>query len=311
MLTFIRILSLVMFSVFSGAVWSAQTISGQLSGTFTGAASDGSGSYSGGIAGAWNASANLEGGLFIESVGGSGSFGGSGIAGDWKVVGYNTQTKAISITWDAAGDRGPKSSTGTADGSTTLIVDTATGIATGSFEGQVYTVAGIKTVRGTWTVRFMGAALTVVTGKVLGTFGGMTSEVGAINGTVTGDWNVRFMPDGSVSGTASGVYDGGNIPVANYGTICICGTWLANVLQGTDGKFRLEGSWTHPVVSGTLGGSGGGPLVWYIDNSVRPIQATGNFDGSVGFVVTVPILGTITVPIRVNGDWSAVLPINP
>lgn len=312
MLTFIRILFLFLLGAVSGAAWSAQVFSGQLSGSFSGAASDGSGSYSGAVEGAWNASGTSDAaGLFIETVGGSGSFGGSGIAGTWNVAGYNAQTKSISITWSAAGGRGPASVSGTADGSTTLVVDTATGVATGGFQGQVYTPQGVKTLSGTWTVRFQGAANSVVTGKVQGTFSGSASYVGAVSGSVTGDWTVRFMPDGSVAGTASGRYDGGNIAVASYGSVCICGTWLANVIKGTDGQFRLEGSWTHPVVSGTVDGRGGGPIVWYINTSTTPMQASGNFDGSVGFAVTIPGLGTLSYPVTVGGNWNAVLPLNP
>ena len=64
-------------------------------------------------------------------------------------------------------------------------------------------------------------------------------------------------------------------------------------------------------MSGTLDGRGGGPIVWYIDTSTAPMQASGNFDGSVGFSVTIPILGTATIPVSVGGNWNAVLPINP
>lgn len=312
MSTFVRVLFLLLLAVLSGAAWPAQVFSGHLSGSFSGAAGDGSGNYSGGIEGIWNASGTSDAaGVFIETVGGSGSFGGSGIAGSWSVAGYNAQTKAISVTWNAAGGRGPASGAGTADGSATLVVDTTTGVATGGFQGQVYTAQGVKTISGTWTVRFQGAANTVVTGRVQGSFSGTASYVGAVNGTVAGDWTVRFMPDGSVAGTASGSYDGGNVTVAGYGAICICGTWLANVIRGTDGQFRLEGSWTHPVVSGTLDGRGGGPIVWYINVGTTPMQASGNFDGSVGFSVTIPFLGTVSYPVSVGGNWNAALPLNP
>lgn len=312
MLTIIRVLFLLLLAAVCGAASPAQVFTGHLSGSFSGAASDGSGNYTGSIEGTWEASGTSDAsGVFIETVGGNGSFGGLGIAGNWSVAGYNSQTKSISITWNIAGGRGPASGSGTADGTTTLIVDTATGVATGSFQGQVYTAQGAKTISGTWTVRFQGAANTVVTGTVQGSFSGTASYVGAVNGAVTGDWTVRFMPDGSVAGTASGSYDGGNITVAGYGAVCICGTWLANVIRGTDGQFRLEGSWTHPVVSGTLDGRGGGPIVWYIDTSTSPMQASGNFDGSVGFAVTIPLLGTVSYPVSVSGNWNAVLPINP
>lgn len=312
MLTFIRVVFLLLLSAVCGAAWPAQEFSGHLSGSFTGAASDGSGNYSGAVEGTWNAAGTSDAaGVFIETVGGSGSFGGAGIAGTWSMVGYDPQTKSISVTWNAAGGRGPVSgAAGTADGTTTLVVDTASGVATGGFQGQVYTAQGVKTINGTWTVRFQGAADTVVTGRVQGSFGGSASYVGAVNGTVSGDWTVRVMPDGSVAGTASGSYDGGSIAVQGY-TICICGTWLANVVRGSDGQFRLEGSWTHPVVSGTLDGRGGGPIVWYIDTSTSPMQAGGNFDGSVGFSVAIPLLGTQTVPVSVGGTWNATLPLNP
>src|SRR3990172_9328552 len=183
MLTFIRVLCLLLLAAVSGSAWPAQVFSGQLSGSFSGAASDGSGNYSGSIEGAWNASGTSDAsGVFVETVGGSGSFGGSGFAGNWRVAGYNPQTKSISITWDA----------------------------TGGFQGQVYTAQGVKTLSGTWTLRFQGAADTVVTGKVQGSFSGTASDVGAVNGTVSGDWTVRFMPDGSVAGTPSGSYGGGH-----------------------------------------------------------------------------------------------------
>jgi|GEM_PF-2888222 len=312
MFNLVRVLLVLLLTAVCGAAWPAQTFSGHLSGSFSGAASDGSGNVSGGIEGTWNATGTSNtSGVVIETVGGSGSFGGSGIAGNWSVAGYNAQTKSVSVTWNSAGGRGPASGTGTADGSVTLVVDTATGVATGGFQGQVYTAQGAKTVSGTWTVRFQGAANSVVTGRVQGSFSGTASFVGAVNGTVSGDWTVRFMPDGSVAGTASGSYDGGNIAVAGYGTVCICGTWLANVIRGSDGLFRLEGSWTHPVVSGTLDGRGGGPIVWYINTSTSPMQASGNFDGSVGFAVTLPGLGATSIPISVSGNWNATLPLNP
>ena len=93
-----------------GAARPAQVFSGHLSGSFSGAASEGGGNYSGGIEGAWNASGTSDAsGVFIETVGGSGSSGGSGIAGTWSVAGYNPQTKSISILWNAAGGRGPAS----------------------------------------------------------------------------------------------------------------------------------------------------------------------------------------------------------
>lgn len=285
--------------------WSAQTITGDLSGTFTGSATDASASYAGNIEGRWSAAGTFDAsGNFVESVTGSGTFGGNGIAGSWQVTGYNSVTKTISISWTAPGGRGPSS--GSADGSVALVVDTATGTATGPFQGQFFTPDGIKSISGTWTVRFMGAANSVVTGKIQGSFSGSASYVGNVSGSVSGDWTVRFMPDGSVSGTASGSYDGGNIPVSYYGNVCICGTWIASVSRGSDGKYRLDGSWTHPVVAGTLDGSGGGPIVWYINTDVTPIQASGNFSGSTSFSFP-----PISIPITTSGSWQATLPINP
>jgi len=306
-----RIVVLLLVAAAAGPAWAAQTITGHLNGTFTGAATDGSASYSGNIEGSWNASATFDAaGVFVETVSASGSFGGAGLAGNWTVSGYNAQTKTISITWNGPAGRGPASA-GTADGTTTLVLNTATGVATGSFQGQAYTPQGTKTVSGTWSVRFQGTANMTVTGSVQGSFSGTASYVGAVSGAANGNWTVRFMPDGSVVGTASGTYDGGNKSVAGYGSVCICGSWLANVTQGADGQFRLEGSWTHPVVSGTLDGRGGGPIVWYINTSTSPMQATGSFDGSVAFTVSIPFLGTASYPVSVGGNWSAVLPINP
>ncbi len=42
-----------------------------------------------------------------------------------------------------------------------------------------------------------------------------------------------------------------------------------------------------------------------------PMQASGNFDGSVGFAVTLPGLGATSIPISVSGNWNATLPLNP
>ena len=293
------------------AAWATQTISGNLSGTFTGNATDGSGSYSGNVEGSWTASGTFDSsGIYVASVTGSGTFGGNGMSGSWQATGFNPATKLISVSWAAPGNNGPTG--GTADGSVSLVVDTATGIATGGFQGQIYTSSGIKTVSGTWTVQFQGLANSVVTGKVQGSFSGTASYVGAVSGTASGDWTVRFMPDGSVTGTAGGSYDGGNIAVPGYGSVCICGTWTATLSQGSDGKFRLDGSWTHPVVSGTLNGSGGGPIVWYIDTSTTPMQASGSFSGSTTFSVPLPSpLPAMSLPISTSGSWQATLPINP
>lgn len=291
--------------------WAVQTISGDLNGTFTGSATDGSGAYTGNIEGNWTASGVFDAtGNFVEAVTGSGTFGGNGIAGSWQTTGYDTVTKTISVSWVGPGNRGP--SLGSADGSVALVVDTATGIATGAFQGQIFTPSGAKTITGTWTVQFQGAANSVVSGQIQGNFSGSADYVGSINGAVTGGWTVRFMPDGSVAGTASGSYDGGNIAVSGYGSVCICGTWIASVNRGADGTYRLDGSWTHPVVSGTLDGSGGGPLVWYIDTSTAPIQATGNFSGATTFTVPLPApMPPMQVPLSTSGTWNATLPINP
>lgn len=292
------------------AALAAQTVNGNLTGTFTGTATDGSGSYTGNIDGTWIATGTFDqSGNFVENVTGNGTFGGQGIAGTWTMASYNAATKTISVTWAAPGNRGPATSgSGTADGSVTMVVDTATGLATGSFTGQFFTADGAKTINGTWTVQFQGLPASEVTGKVQGNFAGTASYLGNISGTVDGTWLVRFMPDGSVTGTANGTYNGGNHMVGDY-NVCVCGTWVALLTKGSDGQFRLEGSWTHPDISGTLGGSGGGPIVWYIDTSTVPIQASGNFSGSTSF--TIPLPGIQPVAISTSGNWTATLPIDP
>lgn len=289
----------------------AQTVNGNLDGTFTGNATDGSASYSGSIEGNWTATGTFDAtGNFVETVTGSGTFGGLGIAGSWQATAYDPITKTISVSWAAPGNRGP--SGGTADGSVALVVDTATGIATGAFNGQFYTPNGVKSIAGTWTVQFRGAANSVVTGTIQGSFSGSASYVGNVSGVVTGSWLARFQPDGSVSGTASGSFDGGNIAVAGYGSICICGTWIASVSQGSNGQYQLVGSWTQPIISGSLDGSGGGPIVWYIDTSVVPIQASGTFAGSTTFTVPLPLpLSPMSVPVAASGSWTATLPLTP
>lgn len=312
MIGFLRRVLFVAFALVSGATWSAQTLNGDLTGTFTGSALDGSGDYTGNIEGQWTATAEVNAaGISVESVTGSGAFGGYGLSGMWTMASYDSLTNTIHVTWNGPGGRGPVSASGSADGSVTLVVDTARGIATGDFSGQVFTPTGVKTVTGTWTVQFQGLANSTVSGKVEGDFNGSASYVGNVSGGVTGDWSVRIHADGTVTGSASGSYNGGNIDVPGYGTICICGTWLANVTQGSGGQYQLQGSWTHPVVSGNLEGSGGGPLVWYLDISSTPFQASGDFSGQVTFQVTVPILGAMDIPVSVGGNWTAVLPINP
>lgn len=292
-------------------VWATQTVNGNLAGTFTGGSPDGSLAVAGNVEGGWTATGTVsQGGVFVENVTGSGTFGGSGISGAWRVTGYSATTKTISVTWAGPGNRGPSS--GSSDGSVSLVVDTATGTATGTFQGQVFTDSGVKSISGTWTVRFQGLANTVVTGRVQGSFTGSASSVGAVRGTVSGDWTVRIMPDGSVAGNTTGTYDGGNVGVPGYGSVCICGTWIAVVMRGTDGRYRLEGSWTHPVVSGTLDGAGGGPIVWYLNTDVAPMQATGTFSGATSFTVSLPPpLRSLTVSVSTTGDWNATLPLNP
>ena len=292
------------------ASWAVQAVNGNLTGTFTGTASDGSGTYTGNIDGSWTATGTFDqNGNFVENVTGSGTFGGQGIAGTWTMASYNAATKTINVTWTAPGNRGPTSASGsgTADGSVTMVVDTATGLAKGNFTGQFFTDSGTKTINGTWTVQFQGLASSEITGKVQGGFNGSASFIGNIKGTVDGTWLVRVMPDGSVTGTASGTYTGEKIYTYSGYNVCVCGTWVALLTKGSDGQFRLEGSWTHPDISGTLGGSGGGPIVWYIDVSKVPLQASGTFSGSTGFPV--PIIQSINI--STNGSWTATLPINP
>jgi len=305
------VIALVCLSVLPHAAWADPTISGNLNGTFTGSATDGSGSYSGNVEGGWSVTGTSDAnGNFVGSVTGTGTFGGTGISGAWQVTGFNSATKTISVVWSAPGNNGP--SGGSADGSVSLVLDTATGIATGGFQGQIFTPNGVKNVSGTWTIQFQGMANMVVTGKVQGSFTGSASQIGNISGTVSGDWTVRLMPNGAIAGTASGSYNGGNMPVLGYGSVCVCGTWIATLSQGTDGKFSLVGSWSHPIVAGTLGGSGGGPIVWYLDTSTTPIQASGNFSGSTNFAVPLPApLPAISVPISTSGNWQATLPMNP
>jgi hypothetical protein len=306
------VLGLLLVLGLSVPAWASQSLNGELTGNFTGRATDGSAEFTGVISGQWSASATAgPSGLSVETVSGTGTFGGIGLSGTWTMASYDPLTNTIHVSWMAPGERGPLSAAGVADGAVTLVVDTARGIATGDFTGQAFTPAGTKTITGTWTVQFQGLANGTISGRVAGQFSGSASYVGAVSGTVSGDWSVRVLADGSVAGSASGTYDGGSIAIPGYGSICICGTWLANVSQGENGQYRLEGGWTHPVVSGNLEGSGGGPLVWYLDVSTTPIQASGDFSGRVGFVVSVPVLGTMSVPVSVNGSWTATLPINP
>jgi hypothetical protein len=127
----------------------------------------------------------------------------------------------------------------------------------------------------------------------------MNGPLGTVTGTVTGDLTARFLPDGSVAGVARGSYDGGTVA-----DVCVCGTWLANVIRDAAGQYRLEGSWTHPQAAGTHEGRGGGPVLWYINTSTNPISASGNFTGLVTFAVS-------PFPLTVGGTWTATVPLDP
>lgn len=289
------------------ALAAAASLGGDLAGTFQGTADDGA-AYSGAIEGRWTASGTFSNTVFVENVTGSGTFGGSGIGGNWSMAGYDSATNTISVNWSAAGNRGPGK--GSADGSVKLVVNPAAGVATGAFSGQIYTDKGARNVTGTWTVRFQGAAGAEVTGKIQGNFAGTATYLGNVAGSVSGNWKVRVMPDGSVVGNASGRYDGGLVSVPGYGSVCICGDFQATLNRGTDGLYSLQGSWTHPVVSGALEGSGGGPIVWYIDTSKSPMQASGQFSGASSVTVAVPIVGSISASIGTQGTWTATLPFN-
>jgi hypothetical protein len=283
-------------------------LNGDLAGSFTGSASDGSGSYSGNITGNWNAAGPFDNSSApIATLTASGSFGGLGVAGSWQVTAFDPVAKSIAISWAGPGMRGPGGNQG--DGSATLALDLNTATASGAFHGQVYTDNGIKTLNGTWTIRFQPAANTKLSGNVQGSFSGNASFVGAVSGSATGTWAARLLADGTIVGEGNGTYNGGNINVSGYGVVCICGTWAANLVKDANGQYQLAGAWTHPDVSGTLGGVGGGAMTWKLDLSTVPLQASGNFSGSTAFTVSVPLLGTITVPIAASGNWSATLPL--
>lgn len=284
------------------------TINGDLGGSFSGTATDGSGSYSGNITGSWSATGPFDGSAApVTTLTASGSFGGLGVAGNWQVTSFDIASKRLAITWAAPGQRGPGGVQG--DGSVALNLDLGTATASGNFQGQVYTDKGIKTLTGTWTIRFQPAANTKVSGSVQGSFTGNASYVGAVSGGVTGSWAARLLADGSVVGEGNGSYDGGNINVPGYGTVCICGTWGANLVKDGSGQYKLVGAWTHPDVSGTLGGVGGGAMTWKLNLGTIPMQASGDFSGSTSFTVSVPLLGTMTVPIAASGAWNATLPV--
>ena len=279
----------------------AQNYGGTLTGTFTGAASDGSATYAGGIDGTWTATVSSG---AVQSVSGSGSFGDTGVAGTWQMNVFDPASRTISVTWSAAGNRGPSGSG--RDGTVSLVLDIATATASGPFTGQFFTASGTKTINGTWRVRFLGAPASQFTGRIQGGWSGNAAVAGAVSGTVDGVWTVRFMPDGTVTGSGNGTYSGASVTVPGFGNICPCGTWVVAVVRGADGQYRMTGAWTHPQASGTLDGSGGGPAVFVIDTSTNPIRATGSFSGSTTF--TVPIIGTL--PIAVSGSWTATLAID-
>lgn len=294
--------------LFSSLAQANLSISGDLAGTFSGSATDGSGSYSGNITGSWNAAGPFDNSSTpITTLTASGSFGGLGAAGTWQVTAFDAVNKRITISWAGPGKRGPGGNQG--DGSAVLNLDLSNATASGQFQGQVYTDNGVKTLNGTWTIRFQPTANAQISGSVQGSFSGSASYVGAVNGNVTGSWTVRLLADGSIVGEGNGTYNGGNINVASYGTVCICGTWAANLSQAADGQYQLVGAWTHPDVSGTLGGVGGGTVIWKLDLSSVPLRASGNFSGSTAFSVSVPVLGSITVPISASGNWNATLPL--
>ncbi len=287
----------------------AATLSGDLAGSFTATANDGSGSYSGNITGSWTAAGPFDASATpITSLTASGSFGGLGIAGAWSVSSFDVASKALNITWSGPGQRGPGGNQG--DGSAKLTLDLSNATAQGAFQGQIYTGQGVKTVTGTWNIRFQPAANTKVNGSVNGSFSGTASFVGAVSGQATGTWAARVLADGSIVGEGQGSYNGGNINVPLYGPVCICGTWSANLQKDANGQYLLVGAWTHPDISGTLSGVGGGAVTWQLNINSVPLQASGNFTGTTNFSVSAPVIGNITVPIQAQGNWTATLPLS-
>lgn len=305
-----RMLITVILSItalIAGPASADQTISGSLNGTFSGATTDNSATVSGNIEGDWSAiiSTNSSGTSSITASG-TGSFGGTGLSGTWQITGYDPATGRISVVWSAPGNRGPLSAKGLADGNVSLMLDPATLKATGAFTGQFYTANGVKTVNGTWTVTLQNPAVATLNGSVQGTFLGTASFVGNVSGSATGTWKAHVLPDGSITGSANGTYDGGNVAVPLYGTVCICGTWTGTLSRSSQGVYSFEGSWTHPNVSGTAEGQGGGPMSWAIDTGTTPFRGDGSFSGSTSFTFL-----SITVPISASGTWSAIFPFTP
>jgi len=287
----------------------ALPFAGELTGSYVGRFSGATSDITGTITGSWAADVTL-GPVRVNTLTGTGSFGGVGISGTWGITAFDPATNTISATWSAPGQRGPASgaSGGTADGTITLTVDTATGTATGSFTGRVFTDSGERTITGTWTVAFLGSATQTLRGSVTGTFSGDASFLGAVSGTVTGGWTAKVLTDGSISAEASGVFDGGTHLVQTpVGTqqIPIRGTYLLTLSRSGSGAFSLAGSWTHPFVSGTLQGTGGGGVSLELDVTQSPITAVGTFSGQDTF--DVPFFGSVSV--SVSGTFQVALPV--
>ena len=296
-------------SLLTGSANADQTFSGAAVGTFTGATSDNSASYSGNIEGQWVVTiATTPSGSSSATVTGSGTFGAQGISGTWQIVGYDPATMQLSVAWSAPGNRGPLSAggNGSADGGVNLTLDPATGRATGAFSGQIYSGGANKTVSGTWVVMFQSAAIMGIQGNVNGSFSGTATAVGNISGPATGTWVASLQSDGSVTGSASGTFNGGNVAVPPYGNVCVCGTWVGTLARSTQGAYSFQGSWTQQNVSGSAAGTGGGPMAWVLDTSTTPFNASGSFSGSTTFTV----LG-FSIPITASGNWSATLPLTP
>jgi autotransporter translocation and assembly factor TamB len=231
-----------------------------------------------------------------------------GVAADWQVTAFDPKTLQLTVSWGAPGQRGPGGAQG--DGTATLTLNLGNASASGPFQGQIFTTKGTKTISGTWSVTFHPAANTKLSGTVDGAFTGTASYVGNVSGKVSGSWTASVLPNGTITGGGTGTYNGGNLSVSSYGTVCICGTWSATLQQAANGQYQLVGAWTHPVVSGTLDGNGGGPVSWTLNLATVPMQATGDFSGQTNFPVTVPFLGAITVGVDTNGSWTATLPVN-
>ncbi|MBS4097519.1 MAG: hypothetical protein KGZ83_11875 [Sulfuricella sp.] len=306
-----RFLIAILLSVsvlFAAPAGADQTLTGALIGTFTGATTDNSATFSGNIEGQWLATiATSASGSSSISASGSGTFGAKGLSGTWQITGYDPATGKITVAWSAPGNRGPLSSNGSADGSVALIFDPATGKATGAFTGQYYSGSGgVKTVNGTWTVSLQNPATATVRGSVNGSFAGTASFVNSVSGAATGTWVANVQADGSITGSANGTFNGGNIAVPYYGNVCICGTWTGTLTRSSLGVYSFEGAWTQPVISGSAAGSGGGPMSWTIDINATPFRASGDFSGATSFSFL-----SFTVPISASGTWNATLPLTP